>query len=87
MVTVKRAKKNIYHNSPAFVRGAEEVGGGGGRSFHHNAFNSANDFSLFLKSNALRITSYGRALDCRAGSRGFDSLDRTNTHGLKKTEK
>lgn len=29
------------------------------------------------------ISLVGRALDCRAGGRGFDSLDRTNTQGLK----
>ena len=28
-----------------------------------------------------------RALDCRAGGRGFDSRDRTITQGLKITEK
>ena len=30
-----------------------------------------------------RISSVGRALDCRAGGRGFDSWGRTNAHGLK----
>ena len=34
-----------------------------------------------------RISSVGIALDCRAGGRGFDSRDRTNTQGLKITEK
>ena len=34
-----------------------------------------------------RISSVGRALDCRAGGRGFDSRGRTNTQGLKITEK
>ena len=34
-----------------------------------------------------RISSVGRALDCRAGGRGFDSRGRTNTQGLKTTEK
>ena len=34
-----------------------------------------------------RIISVGRALDCRAGGRGFDSRDRNNTQGLKITEK
>ena len=33
-----------------------------------------------------RISSVGRALDCRAGGRGFDSRDQTNTQGLKITE-
>ena len=33
------------------------------------------------------ISSVGRALDCRAGGRGFDSRDRTNAQGLKITEK
>ena len=34
-----------------------------------------------------RISSVGRALDCRARGRGFNSRDRTNTQGLKMTEK
>ena len=34
-----------------------------------------------------RISSVGRALDCRAGGRGFDFRDWTNTRGLKMTEK
>ena len=34
-----------------------------------------------------RISSVGRALDCRAGGRGFDFRSRTNTQGLKITEK
>ena len=34
-----------------------------------------------------RFSSVGRALDCRAGGRGFDSWGRTNTQGLKITEK
>ena len=34
-----------------------------------------------------RISSVGRALDCRAGGRGFHSRGRTNTQGLKITEK
>ena len=34
-----------------------------------------------------RTSSVGRALDCRAGGRGFDSRGRTNTQGLKITEK
>ena len=33
-------------------------------------------------SNRGRISSVGRALDCRAGGRGFNSRDRTNTQGL-----
>ena len=32
-------------------------------------------------------SSVGRALDCRAGGRGFGSRGRTNTQGLKETEK
>ena len=36
-----------------------------------------------IKSNRGRISSVGRALDCRAGGRGFDSRGRTNTQGLK----
>ena len=34
-----------------------------------------------------RISSVGTACDCRAGGRGFDSWGRTNTRGLKITEK
>lgn len=34
-----------------------------------------------------RISSVGTALDRRAGGRGFDSPDWTNTRGLKVTEK
>ena len=37
--------------------------------------------------NRGKISSVGRALDCRAEGRGFDSLGRTNTQGLKITEK
>ena len=33
------------------------------------------------------ISSVGRALDCRPEGRGFDSRGRTNTQGLKITEK
>jgi len=42
---------------------------------------------LEMKFNRGRISSVGRALDCRAVGRGFDSLDRTNTQGLEITEK
>ena len=34
-----------------------------------------------------RISSVGKALDCRAKGRRFDSRGRTNTQGLKITEK
>ena len=34
-----------------------------------------------------RISSVGRVFDCGAGGRGFDSRGRTNTQGLKITEK
>ena len=33
------------------------------------------------------MSSVSRAPDSRAGGRGFDSRDRTNTQGLKMTEK
>ena len=33
------------------------------------------------------ISSVGKALNCRLGGRGFDSLGRINTQGLKTTEK
>ena len=34
-----------------------------------------------------RISSVGRAFDCREGGRGFDSRGWAITHGLKITEK
>ena len=34
-----------------------------------------------------RVSLVGRAFECRAGGRGFDSRGRTNTQGLKITEK
>ena len=37
--------------------------------------------------NRGRISSVGRAFNCRAGGRRFDSLGRTITQGLKMTEK
>ena len=37
--------------------------------------------------NCGRISSVGSALECRGGSRGFDRRGRTNTQGLKITEK
>ena len=39
-----------------------------------------------MSLNRGRISSVGRALNCRAGGRGFDSRDRTNTQGLKIAE-
>ena len=39
------------------------------------------------KDQLSRISSVGRALACKAGGRGFDSRDRTNTQGLKITRK
>ena len=38
-----------------------------------------------ISFNRGKISSVGRALDCRAGGRGFDSRDRTNTQGLEIT--
>ena len=37
-------------------------------------------------TNRGRINSVGRALDCPAEGRGFDSRGRTNTQGLTVTE-
>ena len=34
-----------------------------------------------------RVSSVGRTFDCRVGGRGFDSRGRTNSQGLKITEK
>ena len=42
---------------------------------------------IFQPRHRGRISSVDRALYCRAGGRGFDSRGRTNTQGLKKTEK
>ena len=51
-------------------------------------FHCSDLFRLFyLLFNRGRISSVSRALDCRAGGRGFDSWRRTNTQGLKITEK
>ena len=41
----------------------------------------------FSDFNRGRISSVGRAFDCRTGGRGFDSRGRTITQGLKMTEK
>ena len=43
--------------------------------------------NYILKLVIGRISSVGRAFDCRAGGRGFDSRGRTITQGLKMTEK
>ena len=48
-------------------------------------FLAASPFNFFL--NRGKISSVGRALDCRAGGRGFDFRGRTNTQGFKITEK
>ena len=45
----------------------------------------ASPFNFFW--NRGKISSVGRALDCRAGGRGFNSRGRTNIQGLKITEK
>ena len=37
--------------------------------------------------DAAGLTQSGKALDCRAGGRGFDSWGWTNTQGLKIAEK
>ena len=44
-------------------------------------------FRREVRFNRGRISSVGRAHDCRAGGRGFNSRGRTNTRGLKITEK
>ena len=58
-------------------------------SLLHLIFFFALLFSNFSSAfvNRSRISSVGRALDCRAGGHGFDSQDRTNTQRLKITEK
>ena len=40
-------------------------------------------FAYSLSKSFFTTFFRGRALDCRAGGRGFDSRDRTNTQGLK----
>ena len=55
--------------------------------FLHDFINAKNKYKISFFFNSGRISSVGRVLDCRAGSRGFDSRDWTNTHGLKMTEK
>ena len=44
-------------------------------------------FLLLLRQDPGRISSVGRAFDCRAGGRGFHSRGRTITQGLKISEK
>lgn len=44
-------------------------------------------FSFNLCFNHSRISSFGKALECRAGGCGFHSLCRINTQGLSITEK
>ena len=39
------------------------------------------------KNGRGRISSVGRAFDCRVGGRGFDSRGQTITQGLEMTEK
>ena len=48
--------------------------------------NFMNPWSFFTRPGAW-ISLVGRAFDCRAGGRGFDSRGRTITQGLKMTEK
>ena len=40
-----------------------------------------------VRVHVIMISLVGRALDCRAEGRGFDSRGRTNTQGLKINEK
>ena len=42
---------------------------------------------IMEEPNRGRISSVGRAFDCRTGGRGFESRGRTITQGLKMTEK
>ena len=44
-------------------------------------------FSIFQMDDRVKTSSVGRALDCSAGGRGFDSRYRTNTHYLNNWEK
>ena len=57
------------------------------RGVYFVADNYRKHLTRLLLVNRGRISSVGKGLDCRAGGRGFDSWDRTNTQGLKMTEK
>ena len=48
-----------------------------------NCFPLCKTYSCGKNFLVSRINSVGRALDCRAEGRGFDTWDRTNTQGLK----
>ena len=52
-----------------------------GRDYTRNLASLGNRIVREENLNRGRIISVGRALDCREGGRGFDSWDRTNTHG------
>ena len=55
---------------------------------HKRVFDLKEVENLFKnRFNRSRISSLDRAIDCRAGGRGFDSRDWTNTQGFKMTEK
>ena len=54
------------------------------KNFVRNHVNGSQEMLLIT---FVRISSVGRALDYRAGGRGFDSRDQRNTQGLKITEK
>ena len=69
------------------IRGSR-VSDGGFFSFLKNFVrNHVNGSQERLLITFVRISSVGRALDYRAGGRGFDSRDQRNTQGLKITEK
>ena len=51
------------------------------------AFNEYIRVIISFRLKCCRISSVGRAFDCRAGGRRFDSRGRTITQGLKMTEK
>ena len=59
---------------------------GKGCSFFFFFLSSKATLITFLLTAALLAQSVER-VDCRAGGRGFDSWGRTNTQGLKITEK
>ena len=56
-------------------------------SFKHYSMHKIVASCLGVVYNRDRISSVGRAFDCRAGGGGFDSRGRTITQGLKMTEK
>jgi len=75
------------------IRASRHASLGAGYSKKRKSMNGSKNIYKNPRKNAPvlvnrgRISSLGRALDCRAGGRGFDSRGRTNIKGYKMTEK